>query len=50
MEEVLEVMSEYHNLFMSKAASEFFKKFSKKFDKIDKKFEDYQILFEEMID
>ncbi len=50
MEEVLEVMSEYHNLFMSKAASEFFKKISKKFDKIDKKFEDYQILFEEMID
>ena len=50
MEEVLEMMSEYKNPFMSKATTEFFKTLSKKLDKIDKKFEDYKNLFEKISD
>ncbi len=50
MEEVLEVMSEYENPFMSKATAEFFKTLSRKLDKIDKRSEDYKNLFEKMQD
>ena len=50
MEEVLEMMSDYDNPFISRATAEFFKTLSKKLDKIDKKFEDYKNLFEKISD
>ncbi len=50
MEEVLEMMSEYKNPFMSKATTEFFKTLSKKVDKLDKRSEDYKNLFAKIQD
>ncbi len=48
MDEVLEVMSEYENPLMSRAAAEFFTSLARKLDKLEKRPENYKDLFKKV--